>query len=99
MVLYGFTSAYLRKRIDPLSATTRTARSITWPSKIFHFKMAERAHFIAPVIEDNGTGWGPTSVSDAFKGIPYQPFSKADRLGKVRTQSLFNLFQVKIYML
>ena len=44
---------------------------------------AERGHFIPPVIQDNPNGWGPTSVSDAFKGIPYQPFSKGDRLGKV----------------
>ena len=44
---------------------------------------AERSHFIAPVIQDNPNGWGPTSVSDAFKGIPYQPFSKGDRLGKI----------------
>ena len=44
---------------------------------------AERSHFIAPVIQDNPNGWGPTSVSDAFKGIPYQPFSKGDRIGKV----------------
>lgn len=58
-------------------------RNIPWSSKIFTFKMAERSHFVAPVIEDNPNGWGPTSVSDAFKGIPYQPFSKADRLGKV----------------
>lgn len=44
----------------------------------------ERIHFIPPVIEDNPNGWGPTSVSDAFKGIPYQPFSKGDKLGKVK---------------
>ena len=50
--------------------------------------MAERSHFVAPIIEDNPTGWGPKSVSDAFKGIPYQPFSKADRLGKVRKEIL-----------
>ena len=45
---------------------------------------AEKSHFVAPVIQDNPNGWGPTSVSDAFKGIPYQPFSKGDRLGKVK---------------
>ena len=51
---------------------------------LLKFKMAaERSHFVAPVIQDNPNGWGPTSVSDAFKGIPYQPFSKGDRIGKV----------------
>ncbi|XP_046863496.1 eukaryotic translation initiation factor 3 subunit D-like [Xenia sp. Carnegie-2017] len=42
-----------------------------------------RIHFVPPVIEDNPNGWGPTSISDAFNGIPYQPFSKGDKLGRV----------------
>lgn len=40
-------------------------------------------HFIAPVIQDNPTGWGPCDMPDQFKDMPYQPFSKGDRLGKV----------------
>ena len=28
-------------------------------------------------------GWGPSSLPDKFKDMPYQPFSKSDRLGKV----------------
>uniref|UniRef100_A0A8C2X1X2 Eukaryotic translation initiation factor 3 subunit D n=1 Tax=Cyclopterus lumpus TaxID=8103 RepID=A0A8C2X1X2_CYCLU len=41
------------------------------------------AKFNAPVIQDNPSGWGPCAVPDKFKDMPYQPFSKGDRLGKV----------------
>lgn len=40
-------------------------------------------HFAAPVIQDNPTGWGPCELPDQFKDMPYQPFSKGDRLGKI----------------
>ena len=46
--------------------------------------MAGKASFIPPVIEDNPDGWGPCAIPTAFKDIPYQPFSKGDRLGKVK---------------
>ena len=29
------------------------------------------------------TGWGPCELPDAFKDMPYQPFSKSDRMGKI----------------
>jgi len=41
------------------------------------------ARFIPPVIQDNPQGWGPNSGPAQFKDMPYQPFSKSDRLGKV----------------
>lgn len=41
------------------------------------------AHFHAPAIQHNPDGWGPCELPDQFKDIPYQPFSKGDRLGKV----------------
>ncbi|XP_064620886.1 eukaryotic translation initiation factor 3 subunit D-like isoform X2 [Lineus longissimus] len=41
------------------------------------------AHFTQPTIADNADGWGPAGVPDEFKDMPYQPFSKGDRLGKV----------------
>ncbi|CAG9856753.1 unnamed protein product [Phyllotreta striolata] len=44
---------------------------------------SEVSHFVAPVIQDNPTGWGPCEVPDQFKDMPYQPFSKGDRLGKI----------------
>jgi len=42
------------------------------------------AKFIPPVIQDNPDGWGPTDLPLKYKDMPYQPFSKGDRLGKVR---------------
>lgn len=41
-------------------------------------------HFQAPAIQNNPDGWGPCELPDQFRDIPYQPFSKGDRLGKVR---------------
>ena len=43
------------------------------------------AHFNPPVISENPSGWGPCTVPDQFKDMPYQPFSKGDRLGKVKS--------------
>lgn len=47
-------------------------------------------HFEAPVIQNNSKGWGPCELPNQFKDIPYQPFSKSDRLGKVRIIMLHN---------
>lgn len=41
------------------------------------------AKFIPPEIQDNDAGWGPVNLPEKFKDMPYQPFSKGDRLGKV----------------
>jgi len=41
------------------------------------------ARFEPPVVQDNPTGWGPNTVPSQYKDMPYQPFSKSDRLGKV----------------
>ena len=41
------------------------------------------ARFDPPLIQDNPTGWGPSSLPEKFKDMPYQPFSKSDRIGKV----------------
>ena len=41
------------------------------------------AKFIPPIIQDNPDGWGPTDLPEKYKDMPYQPFSKGDRLGKV----------------
>ncbi|XP_054275040.1 eukaryotic translation initiation factor 3 subunit D-like [Macrosteles quadrilineatus] len=43
----------------------------------------EVAHFNPPIIQDNVTGWGPCDMPEQFKDMPYQPFSKGDRLGKI----------------
>lgn len=40
-------------------------------------------HFPPPMIQDNTHGWGPCDMPQQFKDMPYQPFSKGDRLGKI----------------
>ncbi|KAK9883456.1 hypothetical protein WA026_001634 [Henosepilachna vigintioctopunctata] len=40
-------------------------------------------HFSTPIIQDNPDGWGPCEMPEQFKDLPYQPFSKGDRLGKI----------------
>ena len=42
-----------------------------------------RAPFSLPEIQVNPSGWGPSTIETKFKDMPYQPFSKSDRLGKV----------------
>lgn len=39
--------------------------------------------FDPPQLQFNEEGWGPCELPDAFKDIPYQPFSKSDRMGKI----------------
>jgi len=41
------------------------------------------ARFEPPFIQDNPSGWGPNTIPAQFRDMPYQPFSKSDRLGKV----------------
>jgi len=41
------------------------------------------AHFNPPNIQSNPNSWGPSAVPTEFQNIPYQPFSKGDRIGKV----------------
>lgn len=46
-------------------------------------KMAKPVKFVPPSINDNETGWGPTGIPEQFKDMPYQPYAKSDRLGKI----------------
>ncbi|KAH8027023.1 hypothetical protein HPB51_001390 [Rhipicephalus microplus] len=41
------------------------------------------ARFVLPPIQDNPTGWGPCAIPQQYQDMPYQPFAKSDRLGKV----------------
>lgn len=43
----------------------------------------EPATFEAPTLQFNADGWGPCELPELFTDIPYQPFSKSDRLGKI----------------
>ena len=52
---------------------------------IRHFPAHVRnmARFDPPQIQDNPDGWGPCVMPEMYKDLPYQPFSKEVRLGKV----------------
>jgi len=39
--------------------------------------------FAMPILQYNEDGWGPCEISDTFRDMPYQPFSKSDRIGKI----------------
>ena len=41
--------------------------------------------FSLPFINDNPDGWGPNNQPEKYKELPYQKFSKSDRIGKVRS--------------
>lgn len=56
-----------------------------------HENFGEKIPFIPPVIQENLVGWGPCEMPDQFKDMPYQPFSKGDRLGKVSLCSLVSV--------
>jgi hypothetical protein len=52
--------------------------------------------FNLPFINDNSDGWGPNNQPDKYKDLPYQKFSKADKIGKVL---IFYDFKKKPYEL
>lgn len=39
--------------------------------------------FSLPEVEENEEGWGPVSVPKQFDGVPFMPFSKGERLGRI----------------
>ncbi|GJJ68553.1 translation initiation factor 3 subunit D [Entomortierella parvispora] len=39
--------------------------------------------FILPKVSDTVSGWGPAGLSAQFADIPYAPYSKADKLGRI----------------
>lgn len=52
------------------------------------------APFLTPAIVDNEEGWGPTTVPELLEGVPYAPYAKADKVGRISdfTQSGFNKY-------
>ena len=36
-----------------------------------------------PQVAANDSGWGPTHVPEQLDGVPYAPFGKGDRVGRV----------------
>lgn len=45
--------------------------------------------FALPFVNDNADGWGPNNQPEKYKDLPYQKFSKSDRIGKVKLFLLF----------
>ncbi|KFM25129.1 Eukaryotic translation initiation factor 3 subunit D [Auxenochlorella protothecoides] len=39
--------------------------------------------FKLPAIDQNDEDWGPTTVPEAFRDVPFMPYSKGDRLGRI----------------
>ena len=83
-VLYLYVVAVVSNTTFPLGA-----HKVTLSVPPDSLEAPEMAKFHAPVIQDNPSGWGPCAVPDKFKDMPYQPFSKGDRLGKVRLSVLY----------
>ena len=46
----------------------------------------DKPDFVTPGVVNNPVGWGPISIPEQFRDIPYQPFSKSDNLGQVGFQ-------------
>ena len=42
--------------------------------------------FTLPFVNDNVDGWGPNNQPEKYKDLPYQKFSKSDRIGKVEIE-------------
>lgn len=89
-------SALLKKSVLLISWDPVCVPSVSLTQKVFNvwshrvcrlfpfpLCLQAMAKFHAPVIQDNPSGWGPCAVPEKFKDMPYQPFSKGDRLGKV----------------
>jgi len=59
---------------------------------------AGKAPFSLPEIQVNQTGWGPSNIETKFKDMPYQPFSKSDRLGKISDWTGATTYQDRRYV-
>ncbi|KAI8971817.1 eukaryotic translation initiation factor 3 subunit D [Mycotypha africana] len=46
---------------------------------------SNKPHFYLPTVHDSTSGWGPATnvIPEQFRDIPYAPYSKADKLGRV----------------
>lgn len=39
--------------------------------------------FAVPEVAANDEGWGPTTIPEQLDGVPYAPFGKGDKIGRV----------------
>jgi hypothetical protein len=49
----------------------------------FNLDVEMPAQFSISEVEDNEEGWGPTSIPDHLAGVPYAPYGKGDKVGKI----------------
>ena len=42
-----------------------------------------RPAFALPYVEDNVDGWGPVTLPRDLEGMPYAPYSKSDKIGRI----------------
>jgi translation initiation factor 3 subunit D len=51
-----------------------------------------------PEIPDNDDGWGPTTMPEQLEGVPYAPYGKGEKVGRISdfTQSGFNKYGGKV---
>lgn len=57
----------------------------------------EGIKFSLPFVNDNVEGWGPNNVPEKYKDLPYQKFSKSDRIGKIADWTSMNQMDRKNY--
>ncbi len=57
--------------------------------------------FSVPEVDANPDGWGPTTVPEQLDGIPYAPFGKGDKVGRVSdfTNSGFNKYGGALFVM
>ena len=49
-----------------------------------------RPRFALPSVEDNADGWGPVSTPRELEGMPYAPYSKSDKIGRIADWNIQN---------
>ena len=53
--------------------------------------------FSLPNVNDNPEGWGPNDQPDKYKDLPYQKFSKSDKIGKIADWTISSHTDKKVY--
>jgi len=54
-------------------------------------EVRERAPFSLPAIAENSDGWGPVGIPSELEGMPYAPYSKSDKIGRIADWNIQNL--------
>ncbi len=57
------------------------------------------AAFEVPQVAANDSGWGPTTVPESLDGVPYAPFGKGDKIGRVSDFTAAGLRYSELYVL